>query len=96
MGVLVNGVMPNSPASQGGVKEYDIIKKINGKIVTEIKEVQKIIGMLKPGQNLSMEVQRSSQFSKNKYFSFKNELSNKIIYLSLYLAESACPLQAFR
>ena len=64
MGVLVNGVMPNSPASQGGVKEYDIIKKINGKIVTEIKEVQKIIGMLKPGQKLSMEVKRNRSIVK--------------------------------
>ena len=38
-----------------------------------------------------MEVQRNREFNKNKYFSFKNELSNKIIYLSLYFAESACP-----
>ena len=59
IGVLVNGVVPNSPAAQGGIKVYDIIKKINNNTVTEIKEVQKIIGMLKPGQNLSMEVQRN-------------------------------------
>ena len=64
IGVLVNGVMPNSPAAQGGVKEYDIIKKINNNTVTEIKEVQRIIGMLKPGQNLSMEVQRNRSLIK--------------------------------
>ena len=33
-------------------------------IVTEIKEVQKIIGMLKPGQNLSMEVKRNKSLIK--------------------------------
>ena len=64
IGVLVKGVQRNSPAYQGGVKEYDIIKKINGKIITEIKEVQKIIGMLKPGQNLSMEVKRNKSIVK--------------------------------
>ena len=64
IGVLVKGVQRNSPAYQGGVKVYDIIKKINGKIVTEIKEVQKIIGMLKPGQNLSMEVKRNKSIVK--------------------------------
>ena len=64
IGVLVKGVQRNSPAYQGGVKEYDIIKKINGKIITEIKEVQKIIGMLKPGQKLSMEVKRNRSIVK--------------------------------
>ena len=43
---------------------YDIIKKINGKTVTEIKEVQRIIGMLKPGQKLSMEVKRNRSMIK--------------------------------
>ena len=32
--------------------------------VTDIKEVQKIIGMLKPGETLSMEIQRNRSLVK--------------------------------
>ena len=61
VGVLVNGVIPNSPASEGGVIPQDIIKKIDGVAVTEIKDVQKIIGMLKPGQIISVEIRRNNR-----------------------------------
>ena len=61
LGVLVNGVIPDSPADKSGVKSYDVIKKINGKIVKEIKSVQKIIGNLKPGEIIDMEIQRGDK-----------------------------------
>ena len=64
IGVLVNGVVPNSPADKAGVKKNDIIKKVNSSVVTEIKEVQKIIGMVRPGQKLSMDVQRNKNLIK--------------------------------
>jgi len=54
----VNGVIPDSPAYKGDVRAYDIIRKVNNNIVTEIKEVQKIIGMVRPGQTLTMEILR--------------------------------------
>ena len=75
LGVLVNGVIPNSPADISGIRTNDIIKKINGDKVTEIKNVQKIIGNLKPGQIIDMEIQRGSELvninilvSKMEYF----------------------------
>ena len=75
IGVLVNGVIPKSPADISGIISGDIIKKINGDEVTEIKSVQKIIGSLKPGQNIDMEIQRGSELvnvnilvSKMEYF----------------------------
>ncbi len=75
LGVLVNGVIPNSPADISGIRTNDIIKKINGDKVTEIKSVQKIIGNLKPGQIIDMEIQRGSELvnvnilvSKMEYF----------------------------
>ena len=72
---MVNGVIPNSPADISGIRTNDIIKKINGDKVTEIKSVQKIIGNLKPGQIIDMEIQRGSELvnvnilvSKMEYF----------------------------
>ena len=61
LGVLIKAVLPNGPGDLGGVKAYDIIKKINGVAVQEIKDVQRIIGMLKPGQIISMDIQRESR-----------------------------------
>ena len=61
LGVLIKAVLPNGPGDLGGVKPYDIIKKINGVSVQEIKDVQKIIGMLKPGQVISMDIQRENK-----------------------------------
>ena len=61
LGVLVKGVIPDSPADVSGIRSYDIIKKIDGNAVTEIKSVQKIIGSLKPGQIVDMQVEREGK-----------------------------------
>ncbi len=63
LGVLVNGVIPGSPADISGIKTNDIIKKIDGKSVTEIKNIQKIIGNSKPGQVIEMQIQRDSRLT---------------------------------
>ena len=61
LGVLVKGVIPESPADISGVRSFDIIKKIDGNDVTEIKSVQKIIGSVKPGQIIDMQIQREGK-----------------------------------
>ena len=63
LGVLVNGVIPDSPADISGIKINDIIKKINGKSVAEIKNIQKIIGNSKPGQVIDMQIQRDGRLT---------------------------------
>ena len=64
IGILVNGVVSNSPADEAGIRTNDIIKKVNSTSVTEIKEIQKIIGMVRPGQELSMDIQRNKSMVK--------------------------------
>jgi S1-C subfamily serine protease len=63
LGVLVNGVISGSPADISGIKINDVIKKINGKPVTEIKNIQKIIGNSKPGQIIDMQIQRDGRLT---------------------------------
>lgn len=74
LGVLVNGVIPESPADLGGVRPNDVIRKINGNKVTEIKSVQKIIGNLKPGQVIDMEIQRDDRLININILVSKMEL----------------------
>ena len=63
LGVLVNGVIPDSPADISGIRINDIIKKINGKSVTEIKNIQKIIGNSKPGEVIDIQIQRDGRMT---------------------------------
>ena len=60
-GVLVNAVLKNGPGDSAGVKHNDIIRKIDNAQVNEIKDVQKIIGELKPGQIIMLDILRQSK-----------------------------------
>tara|TARA_B100001996_G_scaffold382358_1_gene373969 strand:- start:2460 stop:3533 length:1074 start_codon:yes stop_codon:yes gene_type:complete len=59
-GILIKGVYKNGPGDDAGVKPNDIIKKIDGIQVQEVKDIQNIIGKSKPGDMTSMELQRES------------------------------------
>ena len=53
-GVLVTSVEPDSPAMLSGIKEYDVIVKINEMPVYRVQEYQKIVEGLKPEEELSV------------------------------------------
>jgi S1-C subfamily serine protease len=60
-GVLIGKILPNSPASNSGLKPGDVIAKINAKSVTLPNDVQDIIEGTEIGQELSLEINRSGQ-----------------------------------
>ena len=64
IGVLVNAVLKDGPGDSAGVKHNDIIRKIDDTQVNEIKDVQKIIGKLKPGQIIMLDILRQSKIIK--------------------------------
>lgn len=60
-GVAVVEVIANSPASQAGLKNYDVIVKLDGKAVTSASEVQSAVEGKKVGYRMQVEVIRQAK-----------------------------------
>jgi serine protease Do len=60
-GVLVAGIMPNSPAAQAGLQQGDVIKEIDNQPVMTSEAVQKIVAAKGVGDQLRLEVVRNQQ-----------------------------------
>ncbi len=58
-GVVVAKISPDGPAAGSGLQPGDVIAKINGKQVTDGKQVQTIVRDHKPGDKLSMLLNRN-------------------------------------
>ena len=53
-GVLVTSVEPDSPAMLAGIKEYDVVIRVNEMPVYRVQEYQKIVDGLKPEQEVTV------------------------------------------
>ncbi|MEX0269280.1 HhoA/HhoB/HtrA family serine endopeptidase [Leptolyngbyaceae cyanobacterium UHCC 1019] len=60
-GVVVVGIMRNSPAARSGLQLGDIIQKINGAAIATSDQVQKAVEKNAVGGTLQMEVKRSGR-----------------------------------
>lgn len=60
-GVLITGVVDDSPANQLGLMENDVIMEIDGQQVTDQAEFDKIRAALEPGQVISLLVWRDGR-----------------------------------
>jgi serine protease Do len=60
-GALVGEVVPNSPSQKAGIKTGDVITAVNGKKVSDARELRLMIGSMAPGTNVQMEVNREGQ-----------------------------------
>jgi serine protease Do len=59
-GALVGGVEPNSPAARAGLQPADVIVELNGKPVTDSRELRLTISALAPGTPVNMRVLRNT------------------------------------
>jgi len=60
-GILVNDVLPESPADKAGLTQGDIIQRVDGKRIFEPKELQCIIRSIPINSNISIQFLRGSK-----------------------------------
>jgi serine protease Do len=60
-GVVMVEVIDGSPAEKAGLKEKDILKKIDGKAIDGVDTFRAIMGATKPGQPLKLSIVRDKQ-----------------------------------
>ncbi len=61
VGIVVKGVLDNSPAKRGGLLPGDVIQKVNGKPVKTAAQVQKLVEASSVGDVLRIEVNRNGK-----------------------------------
>ncbi len=59
-GALVASVAPGSPAQVGGLRSGDIITQVEGRPVGAAVDVTEAVGALRPGDQLTLQIQRGS------------------------------------
>lgn len=60
-GVVIFRVLPNSPAAESGLRDGDVIKKVNGQTVTKAEQVQQAVENTAIGGTLQVEVNRGGR-----------------------------------
>jgi len=60
-GVLVSDVVANSPAESDGVLKNDVIVAMNGNKVADLRDFSNILRSLKPGDEITLNVQRQGE-----------------------------------
>lgn len=65
-GVLVSQVVPNSPAGNAGIEQWDIIQNIDGKLFTDPKEIQSYIRTRAIGTEVNIRILRDGKTVNKK------------------------------
>jgi len=60
-GIWVTEVLADSPAAQGGMKDHDVILKLEGKSIVDSKELRDRIAALPPEKKVRLEVWRDGE-----------------------------------
>ncbi len=77
-GLYVSGVVPNGGAAAAGIKEGDIIKKVEGVEIYDSPDLQEKIGRMRPGDKVALTVLKTDGSTKNVTVTLKPE-SNTVL-----------------
>jgi serine protease DegQ len=59
--VLISGVLKNGPAEKSGIKAGDVVRQINDKSITDLRDLLNTVAGLEPGTKASVNVSRNGQ-----------------------------------
>jgi serine protease Do len=60
-GALVGEVAPNTPSQKAGIKTGDVITAVNGKKISDARELRLMVGSMAPGSKAHIQVNREGQ-----------------------------------
>jgi len=60
-GLVIGGVMPDSPAENAGIQERDVLLSLNGKSVTSVGEARRELSKAEPGDRITVSVLRENR-----------------------------------
>ncbi|MGD9806533.1 MAG: Do family serine endopeptidase [Hyphomicrobiaceae bacterium] len=60
-GALVSGVTPDSPASQGGIQAGDVITKLDGRDISSVRSLPRLVSRVPVGKSIDVEVVRKGE-----------------------------------
>jgi S1-C subfamily serine protease len=60
-GLVIAGVMPDSPAEKAGLKEQDVLLSLNGKTVASVNDATEQLEKSKPGERVTVSVLREGR-----------------------------------
>jgi len=60
-GAVINDVTPGSPAEKAGIKQYDVVTEVNGKVVESPTDLRMKIADIQPGTKVEIKLVRDGQ-----------------------------------
>jgi S1-C subfamily serine protease len=60
-GVLIHGVLQNSPAAKAGIQPGDLIMKVAGQGVSDVPDMLSTVAALKPGEAATLSILRKGK-----------------------------------
>lgn len=76
-GALITQVNPDTPAAKAGIKTKDVVISVNGKPVRNAFQIRTMIGLMRPGSEVTLQVRREGKLRAVKAVTISVEKAKK-------------------